>query len=186
VLQLSSGVTDLVGNPIDVTADKVYFAASFGNVFTTGVLNNWKKVNANDRGQVVLNYTTTPTPAQALAYDVWLQGVQAGRINANDTGQIVLSYSATDLDNLVVPACPLHDLLIELGRGAGRPAPPARLTRPEVSVHRVSWFQGPTDSPDKTEGEGPQRKERGGVTHEEAVGNGSGSGSGHDRVRCGH
>lgn len=102
-LQLGAGITDVAGNPIDVTADKIYFAASFGNVASGGVLNNWKKVNSTDRSQVVLNITNTPTPAQAIANDVWIQGIQAGRINATDVSNVVLSISATDLDNLVLP-----------------------------------------------------------------------------------
>jgi hypothetical protein len=106
VLLLSPGVTGGGGYPIDPTANKLYFAASYGNVKSDGVLNNWKKVNAVDRSQVALNLTTTPTPAQALAYDVRLQGPQAGKINAQDVSTTVLSFSTTDLDNTVLPACP--------------------------------------------------------------------------------
>jgi hypothetical protein len=53
-----------------------------------------------------LNLTPTPTPAQAVAYDVRLQGPQKGKINAQDVSTVVLSFSTTDLDNSVLPSCP--------------------------------------------------------------------------------
>jgi hypothetical protein len=103
VLEITN-VADNVGAVI--TMQELYFAASYGNVKNDGVLNNWRKVNAVDRSQIVLNLTTTPTPAQARAYDVRLQGPQAGKINAQDVSTMVLSFSTTDLDNTVLPACP--------------------------------------------------------------------------------
>jgi hypothetical protein len=105
VIEVGPGVLS-GGVSVDPTADKVYFTASFGNVMTTGVLNQWKRINATDRTQIVNNITTTPTAAQAVANDIWIQGIQGGRINATDVTQCVLSFSATDLDNLVLPACP--------------------------------------------------------------------------------
>jgi hypothetical protein len=106
VLVVGPGVTDLAGNPIDAAADRIYFAASYGNTKSDGVLNNWKRVNSQDRSQIVLNLTATPTAAQAIAYDVRLQGPQKGKINAQDVSTVVLSFSTTDLDNSVLPTCP--------------------------------------------------------------------------------
>jgi len=106
VLQISPAVTDTSGLPVDPTADKLYFVASFCNVMYTGILSNWKKVNAADRTLVVLNMSNMPLPLAAVAYDVWIQGIQGGRINATDVTQCVLSISATDLDNTVLPSCP--------------------------------------------------------------------------------
>jgi len=105
VVKVGPGVTS-GGNPVDPTQNTLYFAASFGNVTTSGVLNQWKRVNSTDRTQIVNNITTTPTAAQAVANDIWIQGIQGGRINATDVTQCVLSFSATDLDNLTLPACP--------------------------------------------------------------------------------
>jgi hypothetical protein len=103
VLEIT-GVADTAANVL--TQADLYFAASYGNTKSDGVLNNWKRVNSADRSQIVLNLTLTPTAAQAVQYDVRLQGPQKGKINAQDVSTTVLSFSTTDLDNLVVPACP--------------------------------------------------------------------------------
>jgi hypothetical protein len=106
VLEIT-GVADTAANAIPIdTPENLYFAASYGNTKSDGVLNNWKRVNSADRSQIVLNLTLTPTAAQAVQYDVRLQGPQKGKINAQDVSTTVLSFSTTDLDNLVVPACP--------------------------------------------------------------------------------
>jgi len=107
VLQVLPGVTDLAGNPIDPSYDRVYFAASFGNVNkATNV--TWANVNPADRNEIAINYTNTPTAALALRYDVVIlpAAANAGKINPTDANQVALSYSTTALDRLTLPTCP--------------------------------------------------------------------------------
>ena len=107
VLQVLPGVTDLAGNPIDPSYDKVYFAASFGNV-AKAVNVAWANVNPADRNEIAINYSTAPTAELALKYDVVIQppAANAGKINPNDANQVALSYSATALDRVNLPVCP--------------------------------------------------------------------------------
>ncbi len=106
VLVVGAGVTDIAGNPMDATDNKIYFAASFGNVNTSTVA-NWRNVNPNDRNLIVAAYNDNPTPAQAVLYDVYLVGVtNRGKINPNDSNQVVASYSATLLPDAALPSCP--------------------------------------------------------------------------------
>jgi len=82
------------------------FAASFGNVRAEN-LGNWRAVNPLDTATLQLNYTTTPTAAQAMVYDIRIDGGNAGRINPLDAAALQLSYTPAGATNYLIQAAPV-------------------------------------------------------------------------------
>ncbi len=105
VVCIGSSVQDTEGNALAGDRD-VNFAASFGNVRFEN-LGNWRAVDSLDRTLLAQNYTTTPTPEQAVNFDIRIDGGNAGRINSLDRTQLGQSYTPSSAEWLIQtpPAC---------------------------------------------------------------------------------
>ncbi len=99
VICIHTSVTDLAGNPLAGDRD-VDFAASFGNVRFENI-GHWRLVNSLDRTLLAQNYTNNPTPAQAITFDIRIDGGQAGRINSLDRTQLAQSYTPSSAQWLI-------------------------------------------------------------------------------------